>query len=954
FLINPNGVIITKTGTINANRFVASTSSMSDDDMWKFAKSTQAQGAAFSPVFKPNPKGGNVVNMGNINAKNVVLQGNKVLLDADTSWDDKMKNQTGIISANEINLQGNEVYVDVGNINGDQLQSLKIQGSNGNNFKGSMYLNASGYYYNPNSFKVFDKYTNTNNNFKVYKYVGIGSDVDWWHFAKGWNENKDGVFRNIASEYRLTNDIKFNGSNGQNYANYWVDLNGDGIKQDNEYTSMIVGYDNKNYFNKIFDGQGYTLKDINIEYIWEVTPSSGGIFGYLNNAVIKNLKIDNMKSREFFSEQSVNSTIDNIYITNIIPVDTSNYIFGNIDGGNITNIAVNGDFGYFTSGVKDAKLNNISINVNSFGNTNRAFEGFGTIYSGDFRNISIVFDEKSVYDDYFSGFAGIIESGNFENIYIKTSVVSSRFSISGFAREIHGGDFNNIFIDATFEASPYYGLMYAGGFAGEIYGGNFNNISIDFSGNLVSNRNSLHGDSCAGGFAGVIYGGNFDNISLDFKDGEIKAMGYEGTYAGGFSGYIKGDVAFNNIYMYFDNDFKINDNRNNSGKFFGAIDSSLNPVFNNIHIYHHESDLTNATADKNYWNDFNNGYVSDKINIHTYNNNNKDEVYKDFQEQVNTISKPMLPIFPQPPKPSEDINIPDVEEIKNETATLNTDDIISKDLLNQIISDLKDKFYVVDINTLNDLLKAYSKIDKNNPASKAEFLANYLLSKDEYPDNEKRLEIARSMIQSLDFLLAYTKNNTGDSKLTTDANNKYLAYQELSKIESEKTKSKSNELKDFINKKLKPLVESSNYALAQLKLIQEQLKTAIAKYNDYVKKINENPAIKNEETLNALKAEVDRLNQLSGELATTIVNNQIKLEAWQDKASTDSNKHFTIKGQFDNVALLILNLEKVTANGNENDDYEKISRQIADSQKQTPAFEYEEEETEEVEESAFK
>ncbi|MCR8687256.1 two-partner secretion domain-containing protein, partial [Campylobacter sp. 1569] len=28
FLINPNGVIITKTGTINANRFVASTSSM--------------------------------------------------------------------------------------------------------------------------------------------------------------------------------------------------------------------------------------------------------------------------------------------------------------------------------------------------------------------------------------------------------------------------------------------------------------------------------------------------------------------------------------------------------------------------------------------------------------------------------------------------------------------------------------------------------------------------------------------------------------------------------------------------------------------------------------------------------------------------------------------------------------------------------------------------------------
>ncbi|MCR8687308.1 hypothetical protein, partial [Campylobacter sp. 1569] len=89
--------------------------------------------------------------------------------------------------------------------------------------------------------------------------------------------------------------------------------------------------------------------------------------------------------------------------------------------------------------------------------------------------------------------------------------------------------------------------------------------------------------------------------------------------------------------------------------------------------------------------------------------------------------------------------------------TLDTDDILDLKLLEQIIADLKDKFYVVDINTLNDLLKAYSKIDKDNPASKAEFLANYLLSKDKYLDKE-RLDIAHSMIQSLDFLLAYQDN----------------------------------------------------------------------------------------------------------------------------------------------------------------------------------------------------
>ncbi|EAK0812283.1 filamentous hemagglutinin N-terminal domain-containing protein, partial [Campylobacter lari] len=60
FLINPNGVIITKTGTINANRFVASTSSLNENDYKNFF----SKGASFSPVFKPQ-KAGNVVNMGN-------------------------------------------------------------------------------------------------------------------------------------------------------------------------------------------------------------------------------------------------------------------------------------------------------------------------------------------------------------------------------------------------------------------------------------------------------------------------------------------------------------------------------------------------------------------------------------------------------------------------------------------------------------------------------------------------------------------------------------------------------------------------------------------------------------------------------------------------------------------------------------------------------------------------
>ncbi|MCV3457736.1 hypothetical protein L8X28_08265, partial [Campylobacter sp. CNRCH_2016_0050h] len=216
-------------------------------------------------MFKPNPKGGNVINMGGeINAASVVLQGNKVVSNAYADYDKNLGEHSKQISANEITLQGNEVYVDVSSINGNKLSKLNIKGGNGNSFKGSMYLNASGYYYNPSSFKVFNKFNNSSSNFKVYKYVGIGSDVDWWHFAKGWNENKEG-FRDTASEYRLTNDIDFKASSGQNYANYWIDLNSDGKKDANEFTSMIVGFKDDSAFTKTFDGQGFTLKNINID-----------------------------------------------------------------------------------------------------------------------------------------------------------------------------------------------------------------------------------------------------------------------------------------------------------------------------------------------------------------------------------------------------------------------------------------------------------------------------------------------------------------------------------------------------------------------------------------------------------------------------------------------------------------------------------------------------------------
>ncbi|AJC85529.1 two-partner secretion domain-containing protein [Campylobacter sp. RM16704] len=768
FLINPNGVIITKTGTINANRFVASTSSMDSAAMQNFANMNNFNdGLSFSPVFKPN-KLGNVVNMGNIKADNITLQGNKVVLGSENY------NNINKVMAKNIKLEGNEVYVDVASIDGNTLQGLNVDAKT----KGNAYLNANGYYYNPYSFSVFSKISG-NNNFKKDAYVGIGSDVDWWHFAKGWNENKAG-FRTSASEYRLTKDIDFGGNNNKNYANYCIDGLG--------CTSMIVGYDAYNGFTKTFDGQGYTLKNINIDTSSLSSESEYvGIFGYINDATIKNINVDYM------------------------------------GGGIRTNTYAGGFAGSASGTFSNISLNNIG---NISGNSN-----------GD--------------QSFVAGFAGFA-----------------------------GGTFSNISLNNIGDISGYH----AGGFAGWL-AGIFTNISLHDIGNISGNKS--HG------------------------------------IAGGFAGSYENDSTFKNIYIFFNPNAKISGRA--PGKFFGQPFWTAH--LNNIHIYHSRNDLTNAITDRNYW-----GNTNDKIQIHTYNNSNQQSSYQDFLSKANTISRPTPPSNPTTPPNLTDTNV-----------KLDENDL-HQNIVNEIINDITNNHYEINIANLLNMLKEKTNYTNMNEEQKANFIAKYFLK----GNTTKALEV----VQSLDFLLAYENNG-----LSTASNDKFeangLSVKNTLVTNTKKVIKNKNDLFDFLSGDLKNLVVDYNQNITDLKTAQEQLKTAIAKYNDYVKKVNENPSLKNDATLNSLKAEVDRLNNLSKELFASINDNQELLQTWQSKTSTDSNNHFKIKGEFKNLALLTPNLDEVIVNGNENEDYKKVSRQVANAQKQTPTFEYEENEKEEVEETAL-
>ncbi|EAJ1262007.1 filamentous hemagglutinin N-terminal domain-containing protein, partial [Campylobacter lari] len=203
FLINPNGVIITKTGTINANRFVASTTSMSDADMDKFANmKTFNDGLSFSPVFKPS-KTGNVVNMGNINANDVLLIGNKVDIKGningmhnDNVNGDALKNPSGN-TANKVHLVGNDVLINIDSVKAKSIIVSAYKSGALEQSTSSFYENGgkiNGFTFQTQDYdNVQDEHGNkleitTNNKFK--KYATIASDVDWFYFAKGWNENE--------------------------------------------------------------------------------------------------------------------------------------------------------------------------------------------------------------------------------------------------------------------------------------------------------------------------------------------------------------------------------------------------------------------------------------------------------------------------------------------------------------------------------------------------------------------------------------------------------------------------------------------------------------------------------------------------------------------------------------------------------------------------------------------
>lgn len=514
FLVNPMGVLIGANGSIIANKFVASTTAIKDSDVKNFL----TQGASFSPIFNPN-KRGNIVNLGTINADDIILVGNKI--EIGNSGIINGKDETS--NAKKAHLVGNYVYVSVGEKNGKNtvnVDSLKGTAIKEGYLQRDMTSFANdGYIFG--DFKNIEKtsYNNTKS-IDFTKAITIGSQSnnkanahEWKLFADGWNRqgiNGD-IFKDGLTTIRLVNNIDF--------SNY----------QAIDPVGAVIAFSGK------FNGGGYTLKNLTIKA--QTGNWNTGIFGNIkgtsnNKAQIYNLTIDGLKfsgktnSGGGFVAQSENADFYNIHLKRFGGL---NFYDPNKEKSNF--LYAGGFVGYAKN-----NSNFYRISLDNFDYIAIQPEG---IYSSAYADI------------YLGGFAGLSEGSTFNNISLK--------NIGG----------------VIVKGSETGGNIFTGGFIGYAKNGsNFSKIDLNHMGKkygIVARGNTFVKHVGAGGFVGAIEDVNtFDKISLiDFGDIRAErgyvwtATGYYNVGAGGFAGILnplnKGNLAvdFKNILINFNNNMKI-------------------------------------------------------------------------------------------------------------------------------------------------------------------------------------------------------------------------------------------------------------------------------------------------------------------------------------------------------------------------------------------------------------
>ncbi|WP_286030761.1 filamentous hemagglutinin N-terminal domain-containing protein [Helicobacter pullorum] len=547
YLVNPSGVLIGQDANINANKFVAS-NIIDDKTLNNFKNKVNDSNAitTFSPVFKPNK--GNIVNLGSIRAKEIVLIGNEVrnqaiikengketiIAGSFSGYDDK--NPSGKVDLESLKLIGNNISLALDNVDIDSKSVVNIIANKNNQVNISQ--STSSIYLNENrlasNILIEDFDGNVLTSSKIKKYASIANLEDWAYFAMGWNEvgssNQYESIQNVKN-YELINDIDFmancqNGvCTGQNYADFdftklGIDIGRDGNTQ-NDRVSMIVGEAKacEGKYSGRFNGNGHTLKNINIEV---TNPDVGvaGIFG----------------STSYYSEGYV--SFENLIVDYQGGSIKSSGNSGGLLGDNYYN-----QKGVFFNNIKIKNINEIS------GEVAGGFIGFfqsEEYFLESLSNISVSNINKIIGLGEAGGFAGSFmtnptKEGVINNVYINNiGMIEGKLKAGGFI-----GSYTEFWSGFNLYDKIVIGNIDS--IKGEVAGGIFGDAS------LGANDRYCSGSGC------VQENGVEDGLVIAYGIKSIQGSKVDGLFAGYLSqmGVAAGqgarDSIIDNIYMFFDN-----------------------------------------------------------------------------------------------------------------------------------------------------------------------------------------------------------------------------------------------------------------------------------------------------------------------------------------------------------------------------------------------------------------
>ena len=572
YLVNPSGVLIGQNASINANKFVAS-NTIDNTTLNNFKNKVNDTNAitTFSPVFKPNK--GNIVNLGSIRAREIVLIGNEVrnqaiikengketiITGSFSGYDDKNPNSK--TKNDSITLVGNivDINIDTGMIDTKQVwiaakdkarinQSTSDIYFNGNRLVGNNALKTSN---DLNASNIeWIAYNGITNPKSIETYASIKDITDWYYFANGWNnmfdvngdgkiDSNDGYGFNGMREikdFELINNIDFSKGNKICLKANCDTQNGiEGV----DYFKFSGNYADPNgKKEKIFRSRYGTINEIDTFYGDSMMVGESirlqQDYGYGGNSFSANFNGNN-------------HTLSNVNIDTITHLETLPHIeVIGIFGGTNTGYWKGNEYFDFPSIIKNLVIDNIDINVKRAGNSLMV----GGLIGFKYGSVSI------------------------DNIILNDINV-----------------LNNAVGDT-------------GGLIGRILEAKEHTITIS---NIILNN------------IGTIY---------QKKPKDDNSSGGGGA-VGGFAGSIESDINFSNIYLYFNSDSILyGDYKREIAKFGRAI-GPFEQTFSNVSLYYNQEfsdpySVANASADD--WM-INNRPEWNKINLYTYTNstNKRDE-----------------------------------------------------------------------------------------------------------------------------------------------------------------------------------------------------------------------------------------------------------------------------------------------------------------------------------------